>query len=137
MVDVSHYKFAGDGGAGAPDWVRAAPRPDDYRGRYGRAVRDRADRYAGHVRDGFRELDAAGHGAAAFLAESILSCGGQIEPPAGYLRAAYRHARAAGALCRPDSGAWEAICGASRHRTSCPTSSRSASRSETATRSAR
>jgi 4-aminobutyrate aminotransferase-like enzyme/Ser/Thr protein kinase RdoA (MazF antagonist) len=102
MVDVSHYKFAGDGGAGAPDWVRAAPRPDDYRGRYGRAVRDRADRYAGHVRDGFRELDAAGHGAAAFLAESILSCGGQIEPPAGYLRAAYRHARAAGALCIAD-----------------------------------
>jgi 4-aminobutyrate aminotransferase-like enzyme len=102
MVDVSHYKFAGDGGAGAPDWVRAAPRPDDYRGRYGRDVRDRADRYAGHVRDAFRELDAAGHGAAAFLAESILSCGGQIEPPAGYLRAAYRHARAAGALCIAD-----------------------------------
>jgi 4-aminobutyrate aminotransferase-like enzyme len=54
------------------------------------------------VRDAFRELDAAGHGAAAFLAESILSCGGQIEPPAGYLRAAYRHARAAGALCIAD-----------------------------------
>ncbi len=102
LVDVSHYKFAGQGGAGAPDWVRAAPMPDDYRGRYGRDVRDRADRYADHVRESFRDLDAAGHGPAAFLAESILSCGGQVEPPAGYLRAAYRHARSAGAVCIAD-----------------------------------
>ena len=102
LVDVSHYKFAGEGGAGAPSWVRAVPMPDDYRGRYGREVMDRADRYAGHVRDAFKDLDAEGHEPVAFLAESILSCGGQVEPPAGYLAAAYRYARAAGAVCIAD-----------------------------------
>ncbi|HSM61808.1 MAG TPA: aminotransferase class III-fold pyridoxal phosphate-dependent enzyme, partial [Longimicrobiales bacterium] len=31
LIDVSHYKFAGAGGRGAPPWVRAAAMPDDYR----------------------------------------------------------------------------------------------------------
>lgn len=102
LVDVSHYKFAGAGGSEPPDWVRAVPAPDDYRGKYRREVADRADRYASHVRLAFGELSDAGRDAAAFLAESILSCGGQIEPPSGYLESAYRYARGAGALCIAD-----------------------------------
>ena len=39
---------------------------------------------------------------AAFVAEGILGCGGQIEPPAGYLQAAYAHARRAGGVCVAD-----------------------------------
>ncbi len=102
LIDVSHYKHASPGGTGAPPWVRTAPMPDEYRGRYGRDVTDRADRYAGHVRSAFAELAASDHRPAAFIAEAILSCGGQIEPPSGYLAAACRHARAAGALCIAD-----------------------------------
>ena len=102
LVDASHYKHAGAGGAGAPAWVRAVPLPDDYRGIYGRDQMDRADRYAGHVRDGFSELAQDGHQASAFIAECILSCGGQIEPPSGYFQSAYRHARSAGAVCIAD-----------------------------------
>ena len=102
LVDVSHYKHAGSGGSGAPRWVRTVPLPDDYRGVYGRNVLDRADRYAGHVREAFTSLRADGHEPAAFIAESVLSCAGQIEPPVGYLAAAYRNARAAGALCIAD-----------------------------------
>ncbi|MDX1494033.1 MAG: aminotransferase class III-fold pyridoxal phosphate-dependent enzyme [Longimicrobiales bacterium] len=102
LVDVSHYKHAGKGGAGAPRWVRSVPLPDDYRGIYGREVTGRGERYADHVREAFASLRTDGHEPAAFLAEPILSCAGQIEPPAGYLRAAYRHARAAGAVCIAD-----------------------------------
>ncbi len=102
LVDVSHYKFARAGGQGAPPWVRAAPMPDDYRGRYRREDRDRATRYAAHVAEAFADLGASGQRPAAFMAESILSCGGQVEPPEGYLAAAYAHARAAGALCVAD-----------------------------------
>ena len=102
LVDVSHYKHAGPGGGGAPEWVRTIPMPDDYRGLYGREVMDRADRYAEHVRGAFADLRSSGHEPAAFIAESILSCGGQIEPPVGYLDRAYRHARSAGALCVAD-----------------------------------
>jgi 4-aminobutyrate aminotransferase-like enzyme len=102
LVDVSHYKHAGPGGMGTPPWVRAVPLPDDYRGPYGRDDMDRAHRYADHVRPAFAELESDGHAPAAFIAEAILSCAGQIEPPAGYLSAAYDHARAAGALCIAD-----------------------------------
>lgn len=102
LVDVSPYKFSGPGGAGPPAWVKMAPMPDEYRGRYRRDDDDRAQRYATHVADGFSSLLGSGVGPAAFLAESILSCGGQVEPPEGYLSAAYAHARAAGALCVAD-----------------------------------
>jgi 4-aminobutyrate aminotransferase-like enzyme/Ser/Thr protein kinase RdoA (MazF antagonist) len=101
LVDVSHYKHAGAGGAGPPAWVGTVPIPDDYRGRYGRDVPDRAARYAGHVGEAFAALKPD-FAPSAFIAESILSCGGQIEPPAGYLEAAYRHARVVGAICIAD-----------------------------------
>jgi 4-aminobutyrate aminotransferase-like enzyme len=41
-------------------------------------------------------------GAAAFFCESLLSCGGQIPLPAGYLAGAYAAARDAGAVCVAD-----------------------------------
>lgn len=102
LVDVSHYKFSRAGGKGAPPWVRAAALPDDYRGRYRRDDPERAPLFATHVADAFASLLGSGVRPAAFLAESILSCGGQVEPPAGYFPAAYAHARAAGALCIAD-----------------------------------
>ena len=102
LVDVSHYKFARAGGQGPPPWVQVAPLPDDYRGRYRRDDAGRAEKYAAHVGEAFASLRTAGFGPAAFLAESILSCGGQVEPPPGYFQAAYAHARSAGALCIAD-----------------------------------
>lgn len=98
LVDVSHYKFAGPGGAGAPPWVRAIPMPDEYRGRYRRDDEDRATKYAAHVAESFAALADAGYPPAAFLSESILSCGGQIEAPDGFPEMALGHVRAAGAL---------------------------------------
>ncbi|XP_026677848.1 ethanolamine-phosphate phospho-lyase [Diaphorina citri] len=38
----------------------------------------------------------------AFFAESLQSCGGQIIPPANYLREVYKHVRAAGGVCVAD-----------------------------------
>jgi 4-aminobutyrate aminotransferase-like enzyme/Ser/Thr protein kinase RdoA (MazF antagonist) len=102
LIDVSHYKFARAGGSGPPPWVRAAAMPEDFRGRYRRDDPDRAAKYAAHVETAFRALSSAGHRPAAFLAETLLSCGGQVELPPGYLSAAYAHARAAGALCIAD-----------------------------------
>jgi len=102
LVDVSHYKHAGTGGAGAPEWVRTVPLPDAYRGLYRGHDPAVARRYADHVAEAFSALQAKGFAPDAFLAESILSCGGQIEPPAGYMPVAYAHARAAGAVCIAD-----------------------------------
>ncbi len=102
LVDVSPYKFDGPGGRGAPPHVRKVPMPDDYRGLHRREVPDRGERFAAYVGEAFRDLAEHGHAPAAFLCESLLSCGGQIELPPGYLAAAHRHARAAGAVTIAD-----------------------------------
>ena len=102
LIDVSHYKFTGSGGHAPPSWTRTALVPDEFRGRYRRDDPSRATLYAADVGEALRHLDSEGHHPAAFLSESLLSCAGQIEPPQGYLTAAYEHARAAGALCIAD-----------------------------------
>ena len=102
LIDVSSYKFAGPGGQGAPAWVQVVPMPDDYRGLYRRDDAERGTRFAGHVREAAARTKARLARPAAFLCESVLSCGGQIELPPGYLAAAYGHARDAGAVCIAD-----------------------------------
>ena len=102
LIEVSHYKFTSSGGNGPPPWTHAALVPDEFRGRYRRDDPSRATRYAEDVGKAFRHLSSAGQQPAAFLSESLLSCAGQIEPPQGYLTAAYEHARASGALCIAD-----------------------------------
>ncbi len=96
LIDVSPYKVDRRGGT-RPEYVRVVPMPDDYRGLYRREDPARADKFAAHVGEAARGGDIA-----AFLCESLLSCGGQIVLPPGYLSAAYRHARAAGAVCIAD-----------------------------------
>ena len=105
LVEVSHYKFDGPGGAGASPRVAVAPMPDTYRGRFrrGQAMSDTelGARYADEVATAAAWLQR-GPGVAAFIVEAILSCGGQIEPPPGYLRAAFAHVRRAGGVCIAD-----------------------------------
>ncbi len=108
LVEVSHYKFCGPGGSGPSGRVAVAPMPDPYRGRYrrgqGLSDADLGRRYADDVARAAARLAAGegGPGVAAFIAEPILSCGGQIEPPPGYLDAAFRHIRREGGVCIAD-----------------------------------
>ena len=102
LIDVSPYKFDGPGGAGAPEHVRKVPMPDDYRGPHRRDDPNRGEAFASHVEQAFRGIREVGRRPAAFLCESLLSCGGQIVLPPGFLAAAHRHARAAGAVCIAD-----------------------------------
>ena len=99
-VDISSYKFDGKGGRGAPDWVHAAPIPDPYRGLH-RGV-DSGPAYAAYVQKSIGKVQQQGRGIAGFIAESILSCGGQVVPPNGYLKDAYRYVREAGGVCIAD-----------------------------------
>jgi 4-aminobutyrate aminotransferase-like enzyme len=81
LVEISPYKFAGPGGTGRPEHVRVCRLP--------RVAQD-ADDVGAQVRPG------------AFIVESLPGVAGQIVLPDGYLRAAYAHARAAGAVCIAD-----------------------------------
>jgi 4-aminobutyrate aminotransferase-like enzyme/Ser/Thr protein kinase RdoA (MazF antagonist) len=100
LVDISPYKHAGPGGTGAADFVRTVPLPYVYRGPYRGA--DAGVRYAGHVAEAIEGIQQDGVGVAAFIAESLPGCGGQILPPDGYLAAAYASVRAAGGVCIAD-----------------------------------
>ncbi|MBW3534012.1 MAG: aminotransferase class III-fold pyridoxal phosphate-dependent enzyme [Gemmatimonadetes bacterium] len=101
LIGMSPYKFAGPGGSGRPPWVHVAALPDPYRGAHRGATGEAAAAYAEDVRARLRDASARG-GAAAFFAETLPGCGGQIVPPRGYLARAFRHAREAGALCVAD-----------------------------------
>lgn len=104
LIEISPYKFDGPGGDGPGPRVAVAPMPDPYRGRFRRAEGrpDLGARYAEGVARAAADLAERGPGVAAFVAEGILGCGGQIEPPAGYFQAAYAHARRAGGVCVAD-----------------------------------
>jgi 4-aminobutyrate aminotransferase-like enzyme/Ser/Thr protein kinase RdoA (MazF antagonist) len=85
LIEISPYKFDGPGGSGAPSHVRKVRLADPYRGGFALTdVRDVVD------------------GPATLILESIVSCGGQVVLPEGYLDAAYRAVRAAGGICIAD-----------------------------------
>ena len=102
LVDVSPYKHDGPGGSGPPSWVRKIPMPDDYRGRYKRDDAEAGRKYAAAIGDAIDVLAQNGEPVAGLLAESLLSCGGQIVLPEGFLAEAYRRIRAAGGVCIAD-----------------------------------
>ncbi|MDX2285478.1 MAG: aminotransferase class III-fold pyridoxal phosphate-dependent enzyme [Bacteroidia bacterium] len=101
-IAVSSYKFDGKGGKGRPEHTQIVPLPDSYRGRYQGSLAETGTRYAAHVQEAVAAIEAQGRGVAGLIAESIVSCGGQIELPAGYLAQAYASVRAAGGLCIAD-----------------------------------
>ena len=100
LIEISPYKCEGPGGEGLADHAHKTPCPDPYRGLH--RGPDAADRYAAELDRVIREIESRGRRPGAFLAESLLGCAGQIVPPAGFLEAAYRAARTAGAVCIAD-----------------------------------
>ena len=99
-IEMSPYKFNGPGGMGCPPWVHVTPMPDVYRGE----IRD-ANAGAGYGLEVGRvigEAASSGRAIAAFFFESMLSCGGQMPLPQGYLETAFDHVRSAGGLCVAD-----------------------------------
>ncbi len=99
-IDVSSYKFDGRGGKGAPEHTHIVPLPDSFRGLY--RGEKTGPKYAAHVKEQVEKIHALGRGVAGFICESIISCGGQIELPEGYLKTAYTEVRNAGGLCIAD-----------------------------------
>ncbi|BDA49941.1 Ethanolamine-phosphate phospho-lyase [Coccomyxa sp. Obi] len=102
VIDLSPYKYEGPGGQGRQPYVHVLPCPDPYRNRHldGRKA----------AREAIAEAHAAGGRICAFYCESVLSCGGQIILPEGYLQEVYEEMRAEGAVCIAD----EVQCGFGR-----------------------
>ena len=101
LIEISPYKAEGRGGSGLPAFVHRIHAPDTFRGPY-RTESNAPSGYAGEIEDVLSGLIAAGKGPAAFVAESALSCAGQIMLPRGYLSKVYTRVRSAGGVCIAD-----------------------------------
>lgn len=84
LVNISPYKFNGHGGNGKPDNVHVMPMPDPIR------HSDELD------------MSLVNTKLAAFICESLPSCGGQVVLPDHYLQRIYSVVRAAGGVCIAD-----------------------------------
>ena len=102
LVEISPYKFDGPGGTGTPAHTHKVSMPDVYRGEYKSTNLKAGEHYARHVEDVIRQLQKRQDNVAAFMCESLLSCGGQVVLPDNYLQEAYRHARNANGVCIAD-----------------------------------
>jgi 4-aminobutyrate aminotransferase-like enzyme/Ser/Thr protein kinase RdoA (MazF antagonist) len=102
LIDISGYKFDGPGGTGAPPHVHVLPMPDPYRGLYRGGSVANGRLYAQHAQKAIHALQKEGKQIAGFIGESLLGCGGQIVPTAGYFQALYPLIRAAGGVCIAD-----------------------------------
>jgi 4-aminobutyrate aminotransferase-like enzyme len=101
-IAVSSYKFDGKGGKGKPENTHIVPLPDSFRGKYQGDKSETGALYAAYVTEAIEEIQAKGRNVSAFLAESIVSCGGQIDLPDNYLTLAYEAVRKAGGVCIAD-----------------------------------
>jgi len=99
-INISSYKFDGKSGKGSPEHTHIVPLPDTYRGLYQGA--DAGLKYASHINEQIKYIKNKGRSLAGFICESIISCGGQIELPDGYLETAYKAVREAGGICIAD-----------------------------------
>ena len=102
LIEISPYKFDGPGGTGAPPHTHVVPMPDPYRGPYRRDDPGAGAKYAAHVGEAVETVRVSGRRLAAFFAEPIPGCGGQVVPPEGFFREAFAHVRAAGGVCVAD-----------------------------------
>ena len=101
-INISSYKFDGKGGTGAPPFTHIVPIPDTYRGLYRRDDPNAAKKYARHAQKAIEKVKAEGRNIAGFICEGIMSCGGQIVLPEGYLAEVYGFVRDEGGLCIAD-----------------------------------
>lgn len=101
-VAISPYKYEGRGGFRPPKWSHKATMPDSYRGPIRSSEPRAGERYAEHVQRVIEDIRRQDRKLACFIAETVLSCGGQIVPPEGYLQAVYGHVRRAGGVCIAD-----------------------------------
>jgi 4-aminobutyrate aminotransferase-like enzyme len=96
-IEISDYKFSNKKGPGQKPWILKAPIPDTYRGIHRGS--DAGEKYA---LEAGQILRNSGAKVAAFIAEPVVGCGGQVPLAPGYLNALYPIIRAQGGVCISD-----------------------------------
>ena len=99
-VDISSYKFDGNGGSGAPENTHVIPIPKNFNGKYTGDKKD--EKYVDEVRNQIEKIKRKKRKLGGFIIEPIISCGGQVELPKGFLKKAYKEVRKNGGICISD-----------------------------------
>jgi len=101
-IEISPYKYQGPGGFSPPDYVHKVATPDFFREKNRRSDGTSTPNDCHEIDAILEKLSTEGKGPPVFIAESILSCAGQIVLPAGYLEQSYQSVRRSGGLCIAD-----------------------------------
>tara|TARA_B100001250_G_scaffold141374_1_gene120956 strand:- start:9226 stop:12252 length:3027 start_codon:yes stop_codon:yes gene_type:complete len=99
-VDISSYKFDRKGGKGAPKNTHVIPIPDSYRGKYRGS--NTGNKYSKEVKKCIDNIHSKKRGVGGLIIEPIISCGGQVELPNGFVKKSYDYIRNAGGICISD-----------------------------------
>ena len=97
-IDISEYKFNHPKGQGQKSHILKTAIPKEYKGKY----EDKDAPGALYAKEAIEQLNRNENGLAAFIAEPIVGCGGQVPLASGYLKALYPEIRKKGGLCISD-----------------------------------
>jgi 4-aminobutyrate aminotransferase-like enzyme len=100
LIEIGTYKCEGPGGEGLAPHAHKVSCPDPYRGVHrGDAS---GELYARETERAIRRIRDRGARVGAFMAESLLGCGGQIVPPPGFFEQSFAAVREAGGVVIAD-----------------------------------
>ncbi len=97
-IDISHYKYDHNGGTGKQEYIIQTPMPKAFDSGFndnGMAGKHFADRTIAQIKTDKNQI-------AAFIAEPIMGCGGQVPIAKGYLQKVYPEIRRQGGICISD-----------------------------------
>jgi len=97
-IDISHYKYNHKGGGGKQAYILATPMPKAFNSGY-KDDGSAGSYFAKHTEE---QIDANTNQIAAFIAEPIVGCGGQVPLAKGYLKKVYQSIRGQGGICISD-----------------------------------
>lgn len=92
-INISSHKFDKQGGSGPAEWILRLPLPKAFNGRH-----PTAKAYFEDARKLIEDFESNGNSLAAFIAEPISGCGGQVPLIDGYLNLLTPYLRAKGIL---------------------------------------
>ena len=97
-IDISEYKFNHPKGQGQKSHILKTPIPKKYKGRY----EGKNEPGVLYAKEAIEQLNKNENSIAAFIAEPIVGCGGQVPLASGYLKTLYPEIRKKGGLCISD-----------------------------------
>ncbi|WP_339654320.1 aminotransferase class III-fold pyridoxal phosphate-dependent enzyme [uncultured Maribacter sp.] len=97
-IDISHYKYNHNGGTGKKDNIIETEMPKIF----GTSIESKQEITEHYIASTNKKIQSNNGNIAAFIAEPIIGCGGQVPLPKTYLKSIYPEIRKQGGLCISD-----------------------------------